>query len=50
VTARVFFLGARSFSRQLMVDPKGAEAIVALNALLFKKEVGFIYLFIYYYI
>ncbi|XP_062170937.1 uncharacterized protein LOC133876697 [Alnus glutinosa] len=36
------FLGACSFSQQLVVDPKGAEAIAALNALLFSKEaVGF---------
>lgn len=34
-------LGACSFSQQLVVDPKGAKAIAALNALLFSKEVGF---------
>jgi hypothetical protein len=32
------------------VDPKRAEAIAALNALLFRNEVGFFFSFIYIYI
>jgi hypothetical protein len=32
-----FFLGARSFSQSLVVDPKGVKAIAALNALIFSK-------------
>jgi len=33
-----------------VVDPKRAEAIAALNALLFRNEVGFFFSFIYIYI
>jgi len=36
-----FFLGACNFSQRLAVDPKGAEAIASLNALILSKEVGF---------
>jgi len=36
-----FFLSASSFSQKLVVDPKGAEAIVALYVLILCKEVGF---------
>jgi hypothetical protein len=37
-----FFLGICSFSQRLVVDPKEAEA--TLNALIFSKEVSFLYI------
>jgi len=36
-----FFLGARSSYQRSVVNPKGMEAIAALNALIFNKETSF---------
>jgi len=35
------FLGARCFTQKLLIDPHGVEAIAALAAVLFSKDVGF---------
>jgi hypothetical protein len=38
-----YFLGARSFTQQIEVESKVAEAIAALSAVMFSKEVSFFY-------
>jgi hypothetical protein len=35
------FLGVRSFTQKILIDPHGAEAIVALASVMFSKEVSF---------